>query len=131
MSSNQKYGVWDSFNDRALALSPSLESSEVCRVQGCNGLVDSQSWAQGYRMCGHCMIKLNSDGKATERSEQTACQHTPSTNTTAADAQSKVSQEEQANEQAFRVALEREAVEQRLDEIWKAVPAHWKIDSLY
>lgn len=102
-NSNQRYGVWDSYNDMALSLSPSSSNPELCMAKGCNELVGASALAMGYRLCTKCIMKhTDALQRRSERSEQN-------------------------NEQRFNDALQRAEFTAQREEWLAAIPASWKV----
>lgn len=120
-NSNQRFGVWDSFNDLALSLSPSLGAPEVCRNRGCGELVSAASWHQGYRMCYGCMAAAQrlSGRPSNDRREQNSYAFFQTTDNYGAT--------EKQNEAAFKDALQRAEFAAQREEWLAAIPANWTV----
>lgn len=129
-NSNQKYGVWDSYNDMALSLSPALGNPERCLLQNCINLISAEQWAQGYRTCVHCAVKIaNTRYDGNERSEQIINNLADEMQSLGMSVDMDKAREfrEQVQNNKFKKALQDAENKAQREEWIEAIPKHWKV----
>lgn len=129
-NSNQRYSVWDSYNDMALSLSPTLGNPETCTVKGCNGLIPASAWNRGHRCCLTCIERISGASKNYKLTtkEQTSLNLSLPANKIAADTitTDKIAADKIADNR-FKRALQDAENKANREEWLAAIPTSWKI----
>lgn len=127
-NSNQRYGVWDSYNDMALSLSPTSSNPELCMAKGCNELVGASALAMGYRLCTKCIMKhTDALQRRSERSEQNTIALDIETDGFASVIAENAQYLDSIGDRKFKRALQNEENRAQREEWINAIPKEWSV----